>query len=383
MKFFVLSPKHLKKTVSLISAITLFSAFLPTQSFAASSWTNSGDMNYRRDYHTATLLGDGKVLVAGGENASCAIAQTELYDPTAKTWSATSGFLATGREYHTASLVTISGGGVRVLVAGGSAICGSGVLSSAELFNESTGTWSSAHSMTTARANFTATKLSNGKVLVVGGATASSYTDTVELYDPVADTWTTKAHLATARSLHTTTLLNDGTVLVTGGGNSSGTLSSTEIYNPTTDSWSAGPAMNYARLNHTATLLPDGTVLIVGGGDSTARTKSEKYEYNFATPVFDTVRTVNNTSGYIYHTATLVTLSDGITKKVLVAGGFLTGQTNAELYDYSADSWSNTTSMNSARGTFTATLLNDGTVLAAGGYGSSNYLKSSEYYTAP
>ena len=107
-------------------------------------WSATGSLGTARDDHTATLLPNGKVLVAGGENGSGALASAELYDPATGTWSAT-GSLATARDYHTATLLPNG----KVLVAGG--FNGSGDLASAELYDPATGTWSATGSLATAR----------------------------------------------------------------------------------------------------------------------------------------------------------------------------------------------------------------------------------------
>src|SRR5207253_2553085 len=115
----------------------------------AGSWVTTGGMNTARDYHTATLLPSGKVLVAGGRGPSGLLASAELYDPALGTWSAT-GSMSTARDLHTATLLP-SG---KVLVAGGSGT--SGLLASAELYQDvsppaAAGTWSATGSMTTSR----------------------------------------------------------------------------------------------------------------------------------------------------------------------------------------------------------------------------------------
>ncbi len=129
--------------------------------------------------HTATLLPNGQVLVAGGAPY---LASAELYDPATGTWAAT-GSMATTRAAHTATLLPNG----QVLVAGGT---GSDP-TSAELYNPATGTWTATRSMSTGRAYHTATLLPNSQVLVAGGgATNGAYIDTAELYlIPTAMLW--------------------------------------------------------------------------------------------------------------------------------------------------------------------------------------------------
>jgi len=130
-------------------------------------------MTGARSSHTATLLPNNKVLVAGGQNAGASLATAELFDPTAGTWSAT-GSMTDARSSHTGTL--LSNG--TVLVAGGNP----GPLNTAELYDPTAGTWSTTASMADARASHTGTLLSNGEVVVAGGEGASSVLASAELY---------------------------------------------------------------------------------------------------------------------------------------------------------------------------------------------------------
>src|SRR6266513_2669048 len=174
------------------------------------TWTYTGSLNTVRRSHTATLLPNGMVLVAGGFAPNSVFASAELYDPASGTWTPT-GSLHTGRRWHTASL------------------------------------------------------LPNGMVLVAGGVAFSGPFASAELYDPASGTWTATGSLGTARYLHTTTLLPNGKVLVAGGGGSSGTLASAELYDPASGTWTPTGSLHTARREHTATLLPNGMVLVAGG----------------------------------------------------------------------------------------------------------------------
>ena len=94
---------------------------------------------------------------------------------------------------------------------------GAGNLSSAELYDPASGSWSATGSLNSARSFHTATLLSSGKVLVGGGVSLNNQSATAELYDPASGTWTATGSLNTARTYHTATLLSNGMVLVAGG----------------------------------------------------------------------------------------------------------------------------------------------------------------------
>ena len=127
------------------------------------TWEETGSLATGRSDHTATLLPDGQVLVAGGVDSDLlTLASAELYDPATGTWTAT-GSLANARFFPTATLLPNG----KVLVAGG--IGDSGRLASAELYDPATGTWTATGSLATARDGHTATLLPNGMVLVAGG----------------------------------------------------------------------------------------------------------------------------------------------------------------------------------------------------------------------
>jgi hypothetical protein len=259
-------------------------AFFAISSLAAGSvgsWTSTGSLGTGRYVHTATLLPSGKVLVAGGDSATTSggvnpsLASAELYDPATGTWTAT-GSLGTARGQYTATLLA-SG---KVLAAGGRNTFTGGVpfnyFASSELYDPATGTWTATGSLGTARTTHTATLLPSGKVLVAGGfysldgGYSAIYLTSAELYDPGTGTWTSTGSLGTARGSHTATLLSSGKVLVAGGAGNSGFLASAELYDPATGTWAAMGSLATTRYGHTATLLPSGKVLVAGGANGVA-----------------------------------------------------------------------------------------------------------------
>jgi N-acetylneuraminic acid mutarotase len=340
-------------------------------------WTTTGNMNTARALQTATLLPNGTVLVAGGDGsngfpmAAVGLTSAEIYDPSTSTWTAT-GSMTTGRYSHTATLLPNG----TVLVAGGYA--SSGYVASAEIYDPSTGLWTITGSMNIARYCHTATLLPNGTVLVAAGYdyASGSLSASAEIYDPSTGIWTATGNLTTVRYYHTATLLPNGTVLVAGGYdiNGGGALASTEIYDPTMRTWAATGSLNAARVYHSANLLLNGTVLVAGGQDSSGMVASAEI-YDPSTSTWIATGSLNTALGA--HTAVL--LPNGT---VLVAGGVGSSAllASAEIYDSGTSTWVATGSLNTARYSQTANLLPDGTVLVAGGYGSSGALASAEIY---
>jgi hypothetical protein len=171
-----------RRGVVLMLLVALFFGAVPPRAAQAApgTWTASGNLNTVRAAHTATLLPDGKVLVAGGYAGSGVFLNSaEVYDPATGAWTTTTGNLNTARDSHTATLLPDG----KVLVAGG--YPGSGVsLNSAEVYDPATGAWTASDNLNTARHSHTATLLPDGKVLVAGGETTGEVlTNSAEVYD--------------------------------------------------------------------------------------------------------------------------------------------------------------------------------------------------------
>ncbi|CAF0843424.1 unnamed protein product [Adineta ricciae] len=239
------------------------------------TWTSTGNMKVARGYHTASMLSNGTILVTGGWNGIYSLDITELYDPSTGIWTAT-GNMNVARAYHTASL--LSNG--TILVTGG--WNGISSLDSAELYNPSTGIWTSTGNMNVERGYHTASLLANGTILVTGGWTGGllggSYTNTAELFDPSTGIWAATGNMNVERGYHIASMLSNGKILVTGGWNSGGALKSAELYDPLAGTWTATENMNVERKYHTASMLANGTILVTGGWDgSTSLNTAELY----------------------------------------------------------------------------------------------------------
>jgi N-acetylneuraminic acid mutarotase len=362
-------------------------------SVITNSWISTGQLMAARELHTETLLPNGTVLAVGGfitsNDNQVSLASAEVYDPAAGTWSAT-GSLTTARYGHTATLLTngtlLVVGGYGPVAGAEGGITGQGVLASAEIYNPSTGTWTTTGSMTSPRYYHSATLLPNGMVLVAGGNGLGPTLNSAEIYDPVAGTWTLTGTMTTTRMAHTATLLPNGTVLVAGG-SSAGTvdsvLASAEIYDPSAGTWAATGTMTTARMYHTVTLLQNGTVLAAAGLNLAGASAISLANAEIYDPVAGTWTVTGSlSSARTNNTATL--LSNGT---VLVTGGYNSGSNavlaNSEIYDPVAGTWGVTGSMITARFYHTAAMLPNGTVLVAGGTtipSSSSALASAEIY---
>jgi trimeric autotransporter adhesin len=298
------------------------------------TWIPTGSMNVARVYHTATLLPNGTVLVAAGQGPNggpfpwmrmpTTLSSAEIYDPIANSWTLT-GSLNNSRAYHTATLLPNG----TVLVAGGQNP-NNYAMTSAEIYDPNTNSWTPTGSMNAPRINSTAILLPDGTVLVEGGqSTNGSITSSAEIYNPSTNSWTLTGSLNTARTEQTATLLPNGTVLIAAGQDQNGDdLTSAEIYNPSTNSWTPTGSLNTGRgWGLTQTLLPNGTVLVAGGIDSNYDNLSSAEIYDPNTSIWTPTGSLND--GRRSHTATLL-----LNGTVLAVGG--AGQTgvlaSAELY---------------------------------------------------
>jgi hypothetical protein len=318
-----------------------------------------------REGQSATLLDDGKVLVAGGDSGGpTELDSAELYDPQTHHWVAT-GKLAHPHGGQSATLLPDG----TVLLAGG--LQNHAVSKDAEIYDPKTGTFTQIHPMNSARLGHTATLMPDGTVLIVGGQDVNQTSTSAEIYHPKTRSFTlTKGKLHDARAYHTATLLKDGRVLIVGGlSDRSSFLSSAEIYDPKTGTFSPTDHLMTARQSHDAALLPDGRVLILGGSSVHGTLRSTEL-YDPKTGRFGPSRSMMIPR----EGATLVTLPD---HRLLIVGGSVSVQgrrmdmASAEFYDPKTGEFSPAGKMDLGRYKPTLTLLKDGTVLITGRFADS------------
>jgi hypothetical protein len=285
---------------------------------------------------TVTLLSAGAaILITGGFDASGLAPKTaETYQVATRTFGAATVALQCAHEGHTATVLQNG----QVLIAGrdGKTPC-------AELYDPVSGTFARTGNMLVNLSNHAAVLLQGGKVLIVGGTvdasgcTLCASTKSAELYDPATGTFAATTHtMAEARSSPTATLLASGQVLITGGGATPGGRPSktAELYDPGADTFTLlTSSMSVERQFHTATVLPGGDVLVAGGLTTVGTTATATASADLYDPTTQTFRTTGPmVSPRLYHTATV------LGNLVLIAGGTTqlstgVGDGSAELYD--------------------------------------------------
>lgn len=366
-----ITPAQLLLPLAAINSGVALAAPLSVNTFAALT----PSMNVARFAATATLLPNGKVLIAGGSGpfpVFASLNSVELYDPETDSFAASTPSMNEARAAATATLLPNG----KVLIAGGG-------VSAVDLYDPTTNSFAPSAltpSMIAVRSSATATLLPNGKVLIAGGLSATlTALASTEIYDPVTNSFAAGPSMNVARYAATATLLPNGKVLIAGGLDSPAAATSVELYDPVTNSFAASsPLMNNVHASGaTSTLLPNGKVLIAGGdccGD-------QPDAVDIYDPLSNAFAASAPSMNAAREEATATLLPNG---KVLIAGGGLIGGlSSTELYDPVTNSFApSTPSMNTGRTQATATLLPNGKVLiAAGDANPKALLNSTEIYT--
>jgi hypothetical protein len=336
--------------------------------------TPAGRLHTPRTRHTATLLADGRVLIIGGRAADglSTLAACELFDPKTGTWSDAAP-MHTGRSNHTATLLSDG----RVLVTGGTAADAQAhtarfvALASVELYEPRTNTWSEGAPLHEARNGHSATRLSDGRVLVVGGAREQRvHLGSVELYSPAQNAWAERRGLKVPRWQHEAVRLSDDSVVVVGGRSSALTgaggggvsIAQVERYDSATGVWHDVPEMSEPR-QRTALVAADDEVIVFGGQTSTSVTNyAERWH-----PGADGWAPLPNhlSVPLAGHTATRL----GTGEVVLIGGEptNLVDTPRVQVWHPDSGRWCLAGALASSRKLHTATLLRDGRVLVVGG----------------
>jgi hypothetical protein len=322
---------------------------------------------------TATLLADGTVLVSGG-TTNATPPSAELFTPASDSFAPTLGGMVYPRSRHCASVLPDG----RVLIAGGGD-ANANLFKTAEVFDPATQNFSATGNLTQERTGATATLLSNGKVLIAGGQdSVGTLLRSAELYDPSSGTFTLTGNMNLPRAQHTATLLANGKVLLVG---STKDTSSAELFDPASGLFSATGSLIQVRTHHTATLLPNGNVLVLGGTRTMppggGRAAPAPVSIDTA-EIYDAANGTFKTAGKLLtardsHSATLLTNGT-----VLVAGGYLHGfdgdaqpawttMVTAELFDPVTSVSTIAASLERSRAEHAAIRLNNGQVLITGG----------------
>ncbi len=331
----------------------------PSPSFTAGSFRATGSAL------ASAPWGRNAVLLQDGRVLVLSLGDAELYDPSKGTFSATGPELTP----RLAPSVTLLGDG-EVLVAGGGNHDNKLMYNTAELYDPLTGKFTMTGSMKAAHEGQSGTLLADGDVLIAGGDTGTgAIASTAELYHPRTGQFATTGSMPIPMTYYAATLLNDGRVLLTGA------YSAPLLYDPQTGKITSAGSMTTARSQCATALLADGRVLFAGGDPPTA--PGSLWTALASAEIFDPRTDQFTPTGSMAHArifATATLLEDG---RVLAVGGLDPQETNAdglprdfasaEIYDPRTGTFTATGSMTVGRASQAAVLLRDGQVLIIGG----------------
>lgn len=295
---------------------------------ATNQFTQVGNMNQSRGYAPGVLLNNGKVFVAGGlwhtGTQWSARATAELFDPATNTWSYT-GTMSISRRSH--FFVELTDG--RVLIGGGLS-ASSNALTSAEIYDPTTETFTLTSTIPDGRYGAVAALLPSGNVIVIGGYGNNTTLKSALIYDVSSNSWSYLAtEMNSARSNAVSATLADGRILVAGGWNGSTGLSTIEIFDPSSNTFhgtSGLPSFWHGRGGMTAHILQNGKVAFFGGADGLGNIANEIVVFDPTTNQF--ITEANGMTVYRYNHSSAL-LSDG---RVFIIGGNSSNSVNADIY---------------------------------------------------
>jgi hypothetical protein len=381
-------------------AVLVVGLSLVSSSAAAQGWAGGPRLSTRRMDPAAVALNDGRVLVVGGAafietragsgQAGSDGAIAELWSPGDARWRRTAD-LASGRMGHSATVLADG----RVLVAGG--VVGVGPQGSAELWDPSTGCWTSAGSMVVPRTDHRAVALADGRLLVVGGIHTGNINDpsgtwtsipveTAEIWSPATNRWTAAGDHG-RREAPTATLLADGRVLVAGGAVYGAATADAVVFDPRTSRWTPTGPMHSVRSLHAAARLADGRVLVAGGSHDVEPRDCGELDGRPPCHFVGTAEIWDPRTGAWTPTDRMTTARTGHSL-VALAGGRVAAlggidieslgaemQKSVELFDPGTNAWTRGRSMLMARTTFDVVVLADGRLVVIGGEGQTTELR--------
>jgi len=330
---------EMKKIFCITAMFILFSSAC----LALGEWNQTGNLDPGRSEFPSVLLDDGNVLVAGGfigcyETSSCVI-----YNPITGEWTTTDSLSYPAANF---TLTKLSNGKILAIY---------GTFS--EIYDPITGTWSELTTLNFHRIYHSAVLLQNGKVLAVGGDYQNSYQSS-EIYDPETNEWTLTGFCAYPKFRSTLELLADGKVMAIGGGNS--TYGHCEIYDPNTQIWTEVAPLNDPRYGHTSHQLPNGNIMVIAGTNGSSFLRSCEI-YDFQTQQWTYADSLE--IGRTGHCSEFL-----LNKKILVMGG--QGETGSgsghscEIYNSTTNQWQIAASLYHSYGNFSSEILKDEKVLA-------------------
>jgi N-acetylneuraminic acid mutarotase len=374
---------YFSRSLSGSIAVVLLTA---TIAQGANTWIPTGSMATTRQRFSLTVLPDGKVLAAGGCsdwfcNSANILSSAEIYNPATGTWSP-AGTMSVKRAYHSATLLPNG----KVLIAAGCATVGSCTpYNTSEVYDPTTNTWTGTGNLQQARYGHGAVLIAGGKVLAAGGITicnssVCNTTATAETYDPATGVWANGAPMPQPRTGHTLTALGNGNAIVAGGCISTGipcTTVGAAVYSAAGNSWTTTASMLINRTEAGAVLLPSGQVLVAGGVNSSGFVQAQAEKYDPATGNWTGA---GMTAANRFDPA-LALLDTG---DVIAAESNTTSTATTEIYRPSLNQWTFTANLNQGRGYAPLVALAGGKALIAGGEDdvADVALATAEVYTA-